>query len=217
MLKRLGLILNIFPTFFLNSCGSINKMIERQQKAAQVVKNKTYDLTLEELREKTISYFGGWRQTNPNENAKRIKEEIDKGFVYNKQYYQKYEPGLLDFIGALSSSEKDSVEKYFTKANFHTLQDSEETFKFVFDGMIFEGKKVDENSSQIKVLSFTKIERGPYQLDINWIALLDKHRGLFSIRKGPVLLNNSMNYANRDQITEIDLFKHIAPEEYERL
>lgn len=114
-------------------------MIERQQKAAQVVKNKTYDLTLEELREKTISYFGGWRQTNPNENAKRIKEEIDKGFVYNKQYYQKYEPGLLDFIGALSSSEKDSVEKYFTKANFHTLQDSEETFKFVFDGMIFEG------------------------------------------------------------------------------
>lgn len=139
MLKRLGLILIIFPTFFLNSCGSINKMIERQQKAAQVVKNKTYDLTLEELREKTISYFGGWRQTNPNENAKRIKEEIDKGFVYNKQYYQKYEPGLLDFIGALSSSEKDSVEKYFTKANFHTLQDSEETFKFVFDGMIFEG------------------------------------------------------------------------------
>jgi hypothetical protein len=202
---------------FMSSCGSIGKMIERQNKAAQIVKNKTYDISLDELREKTIEYFGGWRSVNPNERAKRIKEEIDKGFVYNKQYYQKYEPGLLDFIGALSSSEKDSVEKYFTKANYHTIEDTGETFKFVFDGMIFEGKKVDDNSSKIKVLSFSEIERGPYQLSVNWIALLDKHRGLFSIRKGPVLLNKSMKYSNRDQITEIDLFKHIAPEEYEQL
>ena len=214
MIKAL-IISIIFVSF--TGCGSISKFIEKQNRASKAVKDKEYNLTLGELKEGLVKYFGGWRSTNPNKRAQRIKEEIDKGFIYKKQYYQRYEPGLLDLIGALNSQEKDSFNKFFTKNSFHTIEDDKDGFKLVFDGMIYEGIRVDDSKSKIHVYEFENIKYGPYELDVNWLALLSKHGSIFSIRSGPVLLDKTMKYAKRSSLTEVDLLKTLDPAAYEKL
>lgn len=217
MYKKTKIIFSFFLLAALTSCGSLSRYIEGQKRLSEAVQNKTYDLSLTEAKSEIIKYFGGWRQINPNEKLKRIREEIDKGFVYQKEYFQKYEPGLIELFTSITSEEKDSIQKYFTQTNYHTLEDTKNSFKFIFDGMLFTGKEIEPNKVKIQIKTFYDIERGPYQLSVNWLALLNKYEGLFSIRRGPILLDKSMKHAKRDQIAEIDLFKQITPDEYKRI
>lgn len=200
-----------------SGCATIKNMMAKQERLQNAVENKTYEMNVSELKQKVVEYFGGWRTVNPNENAKRIKADIDEGFVYSGKYYQKYEPGLVDFFSAMATRDKDYISEFFTQTNYHTLKDDENGFKFVFDGMVFEGQKVGDNQSKLMVHSFNNVEHGPYELDVDFAAFFLKYGSLFTIRQGPVLLEDSMQHARRDSMTEIDLFKTIDPNGYEQV
>lgn len=216
-MKSIGLV--ILALSLTAGCASISNFVKQQvasqQRLQDAVKNKVYELSVADLRTQVVEYFGGWRSVTPDKRAQKIKENIDQGFVYQGRYYQKYEPGLGDFFSALSTQDESYLKDFFTRANFHTLKDDKDGFKFVFDGMIFEATKIDEKHSKLTVYSFSDVERGPYKLDVNFLALISKYEGLFTIRRGPVLLEESMQYAQRDMQTEIDLFKKIDPQNYE--
>ncbi len=214
-MKKLTCIL--FLVLTISSCGSLTKYIEQQKKLNQAVQSKVYNISLSDAKAGVTDYFNGWRSVDTSDNAKRIREELDQGFVYKKQYFQKYEPGLFDLFSALTSSEEKSIQKYFTKNNYHTIEDTKTSFKFIFSGMLFQGTKIGANQVKIEALSFNALERGPYQLDVNWMAFLSKHQNLFSISKGKVLLEDSMKYSKRDDLAEIDLFKKLDPKGYEKV
>ncbi|EQC47238.1 hypothetical protein [Bacteriovorax sp. Seq25_V] len=202
---------------FITSCSSITKLINEQKRLATAVQDKSYDLSLETAKAEVISYFGGWMSVDPSERSKKIREDIDKGFIYNGKYFQKYEPGLFDLFNSMTSKEKDSIKKFFTTNNYHTLQDTKDGFKFIFNGMLFVGNKVAKNKVKLEVLVFNNLERGPYTLDVNWLAFLDKHSSLFSINKGQILIEKSLKHTTRNTPAEIDLFKKLDPKAYEQI
>ncbi|WP_372655203.1 hypothetical protein [Halobacteriovorax sp.] len=214
-MKQLGIFLILIIT--LTSCGSLTKFIEQQGKLSSAVKTKTYNISLKEAKERVVKSFSGWRSVEPGKNARYIREEIDKGFVYKKQYFQKYEPGLFELFTALSSSEKDSVEKYFTKNDYHTLEDTSTSFKLIFGGVLYQGKKIASNQVKIEAYSFNQLERGPIELNVNWTAFLTKHQSLFSLSEGKVLLDDSMKHSRRNELVEIDLLKTLDPIGYKKI
>jgi hypothetical protein len=117
----------------------------------------------------------------------------------------------------MGSQDKDYIKNFFTQTDYHTLKDDNEGFKFIFDGMIFDAKKVSETHSKLEVYSFNQVQHGPYKLDVNFLALITKYGSLFTIRRGPIVLDSSMQYAKRDMITEVDLFKKLNPTGYEKI
>lgn len=215
-MKQLSIFLLL--TLTLTSCGSLTKYIEQQRKLSSAVKTKTYNISLKEAKERVVKSFSEWRSVEAGENARHIREEIDKGFVYKKQYFQKYEPGLFELFTALSSSEKDSIQKYFTKNDYHTLEDTPSSFKLIFGGVLYQGEKIASNQVKIEAYSFNQLERGPIELNINWTAFLTKHQNLFSLSAGKVLLDDSiMKYSRRNELVEIDLLKALDPDGYKKI
>ncbi|MCB0420666.1 MAG: hypothetical protein KDD61_06705 [Bdellovibrionales bacterium] len=214
-------ILGFIGLFVLSGCASIKNFVKtemaKQERLSTEVRNKVYDKSVPELRKEVVAYFGSWRRVTSDEKLQEIKEDIDKGFVYKGKYYQKYEPGLMDFIGALSTADKDVIGDFFTQTNYHTLKDDHTGFTYVFDGMVFDAKYVEDAKTKLEVYSFDEVQRGPYELDVDFMALLTKYGSLFTIRRGPVLMDKSIQYAKRDTMTEIDVFKTVDPEGYDSL
>lgn len=215
------LVLAMISLTFLSGCASISNFVKKQmaqqERLHTAVRDKVYEKSVPELRRELKAYFGGWRTVTPNEQLAAIKEDIDKGFVYKGKYYQKYEPGLMDFFGALSTQDKEIIGDFFTQTNFHTISDDHNGFIYVFDGMIFEATKVEDHKTKLAVYAFDKVERGPYKLDVDFLAMFTKYGSLFTIRKGPVLLDKSRQFSRRDTMTEIDVFKKIDPNGYDQV
>lgn len=146
------------------------------------------------------------------------EEAMQDGFTYKHKLYRSktLDIELGDFFAANTASRlKSKLNEVIETGDIHLLEDDADKMILVNGGRIITASKVTENQTKIETCILISYQRGP--LDIGFSLSKFAANGFnplkaLNISKGPVILEESLKYCNRDRAMELSLFYELEPE-----
>lgn len=190
---------------------------------AKTIDQVPYDLNLPDLQAKIVEYMGSmnlngkWVYTDSSnatnfKNKEAVQKKMEEGFTYKEKFYT----SIWEVDMTVFSGDMEKIKNSIFKSSYHVLENNDKGFLIVKGGNVYEGKKIGEKQSSLKVYQLTKLIR-PLTVNFDWWKLATG-KGLFaSFDNLPVDLESSRKYETEDMIVKMSLFFFIDKDRAEKM
>ena len=209
-----------------SSCSTIGDAFRQanvHKEMTTAIDQVPYEMNLADLQGKIIEYFGSMNlngkwisthstDTNSLKKKAEVQDQMEEGFMYKDKFYT----SIWSVDMTVLSGDMDKIKNSIFKSSYHVLENNDKGFLIVKGGNIYEGKKIGESKSSLKVYHLTRLIR-PVTINLDWWKLATG-KGLFaSFDSLPVDLESSRKYEQEDMVVKLSLFFFIDKEKAEKL